>query len=321
VETVAAAVESVLAQTFGGFELVVVDDGSTDGTGELLRTLARRDARIRVLQGRGAGLVAALNQGLDACRGAYVARMDADDVALPERLERSLQALDADEKLAGVGTQVEVFRDDQPVSPSMSRYVAWLNSLTDPALLFRERFIESPLCHPTVMFRRPLVQAAGGYEDGAFPEDYELWLRLLSLGHRLVNLPQVLYRWRDGEARLTRTDARYDRERFSELKGAFLARDLPPGRLWICGAGPLGKGIGRALMAAGRTVAGFIDLDPRKLGQRPYGVEVLPVSALPPPTEREHVIASVGLHGVRELLRETLRARGFVEGESFTCAA
>jgi predicted transcriptional regulator len=156
--TLTRAVESILRQTLTDFELVAVDDGSTDETRALLNAAAARDPRVRVVEGRGQGLVAALNLGLAQCRAPLVARMDADDESLPERLSESVAALEAEPTLSGVGTQVDIFRDDRPMSPNMAAYGRWLNSLTTCEQLFADRFVESPLCHPSVTLRRAAVR-------------------------------------------------------------------------------------------------------------------------------------------------------------------
>ncbi len=193
--TVDAAVASVLSQSLTDLELVAVDDGSTDGTRARLERWAERDGRVRVLASPGRGLVRALNFGLAHCRGRYVARMDADDESPPTRLDRAL---------AAVGTGVGIFRDDRPVSPNMVAYGRWLGSLTTPELLFRDRFVESPLCHPSATLRAEALARVGGYQDGDFPEDWALWLELLDAGFKLVNLPEVLFGGSRGPTRATR---------------------------------------------------------------------------------------------------------------------
>ncbi len=320
--TVARAVHSVLGQSLRALELVLVDDGSTDGTGEVARALAAQDGRVRVVRGAGRGLPAALREGLRHCRGPFIARMDADDEALPERLARSVAALEAEPALAGVGTQVELFREDQPVSPNMQAYGAWLSSLTTAALLHRDRFVESPLCHPTVTLRREALQAVGGWEDGDFPEDYQLWLKLLAAGYALRAVEPVLLRWRDGPHRLTRTDPRYAPAAHLRLKAQFLAQEQKArgGDCWIWGAGDVGLPLMRALQGHGVAVTALVDVNPRKVGQRVDGVPVVAHDALPPPGAA-HLIAAVGAKGARAEIRAYLDARGWREGPDFTCAA
>ncbi|WP_224241815.1 glycosyltransferase [Hyalangium gracile] len=320
--TVARAVESLLVGTLSDIRVLAVDDGSTDDTRGVLQGLAARDTRVEVLDGGGRGLVAALQLALSQATSPYVARMDADDEALPRRLEASVAALEADSHLAGVGTAVELFREDQPVSPSLQAYAAWLNGLTTAEALFRERFIESPLCHPSVCLRREALLASGGWEHGNFPEDYALWLKLLHAGHGLRNLPEVLLRWRDSSGRLTRTDPRYDVRRFTWVKARYLALGpLAGGRsCTVWGAGPSGLTLTRFLREEGVAVQRLVDVHPRKVGTRIEGIPVVSPEQLGPPAG-ELLLVCVGIRWAREEIRADLTARGWVEGVDFLCAA
>ncbi|WP_426749440.1 glycosyltransferase [Myxococcus sp. Y35] len=322
--TVARAVRSLLTGTLRDIRVLAVDDGSTDGTREVLTDLAVEDARVEVLDGGGRGLVAALNLALAQATSPYVARMDADDESLPRRLEASLSALEADPTLGGVGTAVELFRDDQPVSPSLQAYASWLNGLNSADQLERERFIESPLCHPSVCLRRDALVEAGGWKDGDFPEDYALWLELLDRGYALLNLPEVLLRWRDSNERMTRTDPRYALKRFMWTKARYLTRGRGPladGRpCTVWGAGPSGKTLTHFLHEAGARVERYVEVHPRKVGTHIHGIPVVAPQALGAPG-RGHLLVCVGVRWARAEIREDLLRWGWVEGRDFTCAA
>lgn len=315
-----AAIESLRAQTLTDFEVVAVDDGSLDGTRAILDALAREDARLRVLATGGLGLVGALAVGLEACRAPLIARMDADDESLPRRLEASVALLEAEPSLSGVGTGVEIFRDDRPPSPNLKAYAAWLSSLTTPELVFRDRLVESPLCHPSVTLRRSALDAVGGWRDGDFPEDWDLWLRLLEGGHRLSVVGEVLHRWRDHDRRLTRRDARYARARHLDLKADVLARRFQGVPLTLWGATETGRGLARRLLTRGATIERFVELAPRKLGQTIHGAKVVPPEALPGPGQG-HLLACVAAKGAREDIRGWLTRAGYVEVRDFTCVA
>ena len=194
---VAAAVGSILGQTLGDFELIVIDDGSTDATPAILADLAARDRRVRLVSRGHRGVVHSLNEGLREARAAYLAIMNADDVALPERLARQAAFLDAHPAVAAVGSQSRVMLADGAPGP-----VTRLPQ--SPAALRAIEMQASPLSNPTVMMRRNAALEIGGYRPQFSPaaEDYDLWLRL-GERHDLANLPDVLLFYRLHPGQLT----------------------------------------------------------------------------------------------------------------------
>jgi hypothetical protein len=168
------------------------------------------------------------------------------------------------------------------------------------------------------MLRTQAVRAVGGWRDGPFPEDWELWLRLMEAGHRLTCLPQVLHRWRDHDRRLTRQDQRYSLERHLDLKADYLARCFPEVIFW--GATDTGRGLSRRLRSRGVTVRGFVELNPRKLGQRIHDLPVVTPDAFAS-LGPGHVLSCVAAKGARDDIREWFRAHALNEGEHFTVVA
>jgi GT2 family glycosyltransferase len=319
--TVRAAVASILRQTERDLGVVCVDDGSTDGTGDVLEAIAARDRRVSVVRGPGEGIARALNRGLVRCDAEIVARMDADDLAHPERIALQRAALAEDAALAAVGSRVALF-PRAAVRAGMTRYVAWLNGLVTPDLVARDLLVEAPLVHPASAIRRDALEAAGGWRDGPFPEDYDLWLRLWSAGGRLTNLPGTLLRWRESPERLTRTDPRYALERHIALKCAFLARHLMAGHdevaLW--GAGETGRAFADALRAEGVRVALFIEVDRKKIGRIVRGAPVVSYEEVGRARGLPLLVA-VGTPGARDLIRAELARAGFREPDAFRCVA
>ncbi len=320
-QTVERAVKSMLAQRDVRLELIAVDDGSTDDTAAVLERLALGDSRLRCVHQPPSGIVGALRRALSHATGDFVARMDADDESSEDRLGLSLAALDADPSLDGVGTGVEVTRSDRPPSPNLVAYAQWLSSLTSPDLVFRDRYVESPLCHPSVLLRRSAMERFGAWEDVPFPEDWELWLRWLEAGARLSVVPHVLHRWADHDRRLTRTDARYERARHVALKARYLAKRVEGVPLTIWGAGEVGLSLARALLEEGVRPQTFVELHPRKVGQRIHGARVIHADALGPPPAVGHLLAAVGAKGARADIRARLASLGWVEGTHFTAVA
>lgn len=327
VATLERAVASVVAQTWPDWEAVVIDDGSTDGSGEWLEARVRTDRRFRVLRSEPRGIVAALDAGLAVAQGRYVARMDADDVAHPERLAEQVAFLenDANRGVGLVGCGVE-FGGDRVANAGYALHVDWLNALTTPDEIALNRFVESPFAHPSVLFRRELVSRHGGYRAGDFPEDYELWLRWLDAGVRMAKVPRALLTWNDPPTRLSRTDARYDPEAFFRVKAEWVARELArsaQGRaVWVWGAGRPTRKRAAHLTAHGVTIAGYIDVDAKKftpaLGGR--GAPVIGAEALPPASD-VFVLGYVSSRGARAYIRTALREQGREEGRDFLMGA
>jgi glycosyltransferase involved in cell wall biosynthesis len=317
--------ESLLRQTLADFEIVAVEDGSTDGTLARLQAWARRDARLRLLIQPHGGIITALNTGLAACRAPLVARMDADDRAHPERLARQVQFLEARPELAVAGCLVRGF-PEQAVREGFRIYIEWLNSLLTDADMRRELFVESPLAHPSVVFRREWVERAGGYQEHGWPEDYDLWMRLHLAGARFGKVPEVLLEWREVPERLTRADDRYALENFLRLKAYYLMQGPLAGRqaVFIWGAGMTGRRLSKHLLRQDCPLAAFFDIDPQKIGRTRRGRPILPPEALLECWSRYHkpaLLAAVRARGAHPLIRQRLADLGLREGEDWWLAA
>jgi cellulose synthase/poly-beta-1,6-N-acetylglucosamine synthase-like glycosyltransferase len=319
-ETLAAALRSVARQTLVNFECLVVDDGSRDGSRELAEAFAARDARFRAIAREPDGLVPALNAGLAASRGRFVARMDADDLAHRRRLELQVGALEDDPSLAAVGAHVRLFPRDA-LGPGMRAYEAWLRSLGSAESVRRDAFVECPLPHPTLLARAERLPPEG-YRDAGWPEDYDLVLRLLARGERLGVVPRRLHAWRHAPGRLSQRDPRYAPEAFTACKAAFLAAGFLAGRgryvLW--GYGGTGRALRRALARHGAIPGAIVELHPGRLGQRIHGAPVVAPEALPA-LRGTPIVVSVAGAGARAEIRACLSRMGFRELDDFVCAA
>jgi glycosyltransferase involved in cell wall biosynthesis len=322
--TLPRALASVYAQTLGDWELVAVDDGSRDGSARLLDEAAREDGRVRPQSQEPLGIVAALRAGCAAARGRFIARLDADDWMMPERLAMQSAFLDRHPEIGLVSCRVR-HGGDAAAQAGYAAHVGWINSLLAPGDIARRRFVESPVAHPSVMFRRELLELHGGYAAGPFPEDYELWLRWMDAGVALAKVDAELLVWNDPPARLSRNDPRYSAEALYRIKCVYLARWLKrrvlPGReVWLWGAGRVTRHRFRALEAEGVPLAGFVDVDVKKQGRTRDGRPVAAPGSLPS-RDQAFIVAGVALRGAREYIADRLDRSGWVEGEHYLLAA
>lgn len=296
--TLPECIASIAAQTVRGFEVIAIDDRSEDESAALCR-----DAGYRVI--RSSGLVNALNAGLDAASGTYIARMDADDVMHPDRLAAQLELIEQGFDL--VATQVEMFPH---IRAGYREYLRWQNAVITPEEIDANLYVESPFAHPSVVFRK-----GPRYADGPFPEDYELWLRMHAAGARMAKVPRVLLRWRESESRASRVDARYSREAFERLRASYLAKDprvSTANELVIWGAGTLAR---RRVRMMNINPAAFVDVDPKKIGKSIDGAPVHHYEWLR--DRSSFVLIFVTNHHTRDEVRAQLEAWGYAAGRDF----
>jgi glycosyltransferase involved in cell wall biosynthesis len=318
--TIEEALDSTLAQTLRDFEIVSVDDGSSDRSRAIVERFASKDRRLKVIDSPGRGLVAALNGGLAATTTEFVARMDADDIMLPERLRLQSEFLRDHPDVAVVGCQVEVFPDER-IGSGYREYVRWQNLCVTSEEIADNIYVESPFAHPSVTLRREAIVAAGGYQDGDFPEDYELWLRLNAMGHRMAKIPELLLRWRESSDRTSRVDGRYSRGAFDRLRAEYLARDprLHAQPLVYWGAGRKTRLREKLLIERGFPPTAWIDIDPKKIGRTVGGVEVHPPEWLVGREPRPLVLVYVTNHGARKEIAARLDSYGYRVAVDYLC--
>jgi glycosyltransferase involved in cell wall biosynthesis len=317
-----SCITSLETQTLRDFEVIAVNDSSIDETPHILSIWEQQDPRVRVIATDSTGLVNALNVGLQEARTEFIARMDADDIARPQRFEKQLRAFHNDPELVACGTHVHYF-PREIVRAGALRYEAWLNSLIEPQHIERDIFIECPLAHPTLMVRTEVLRAVGGYRDRGWPEDYDLILRLYSRHARMRNLPDVLLDWRERPDRASRNEARYTEEAFRRCKVFYLAATVlgDESCVIIWGAGPVGKAFAREFIEQGVQVRAFVDIDERKIGQTIHGAPVISPPELPLKRSGAFIVSAVSGPEARAEIRSALRGMGMVEGTDFLALA
>jgi GT2 family glycosyltransferase len=246
---------SLARQTLRDYEVIAVNDGSRDRSGELLERIAARDPRWRVLHTAAHGLPRALNAAAEQARSPYLARHDADDLSHRSRFALQYEYLRAHPRVGVVGSRVRLF-PRSAVGAGMRRWAAWHNRLLSHEDMSAESLIDSPLAHGTALMRRSALERVGGWEERGWAEDLDLWLRMLESGIRFAKLAATLYGWRQHPGSATRRDPRYSIERFVELKCATLRRGLLRGarRMQLVGVGASLTRWRQALSGRGLTV-------------------------------------------------------------------
>jgi glycosyltransferase involved in cell wall biosynthesis len=321
-DTVGAALDCLCAQTLADLEILVVDDGSRDASVLEVEARQARDGRVRLLRLPHGGVVKAINAGQACSDSAFVARMDADDLCAPQRLARQLEFLEQHD-LDLCDCLVALRETPGLTGEGMRQYIAWLNSLTAPGAMRAAILQESPMVQPAMLARRSILQQVGPYEEGPFPEDYQLWLRLAAAGARFGKLPEQLFTWSDPPGRLTRSDARYRRDGFVRLRAQYLTAIFPAAALGVVlwGAGRDGRALARELLAQGVVLRAFVDVDGAKVGRQCLDLPVEPYQHLPALLGGGGLaLIAVGIPRARQEIRAHLQGLGLREGQHFVFA-
>ncbi|MBC8333780.1 MAG: glycosyltransferase [Anaerolineales bacterium] len=324
-QTLEETLESIEGQTHKDFEVIAVDDGSTDRTADILDHRSKRDSRFKCIFQPHGGVISASNAGMLASVSPYIARLDADDRAHPQRLEKQIAFLDENPDTALVGCLVKAFPEED-VGDGFRIYIEWLNALVSDDDIRREIFIESPLPNPSVMIRREWMLRMGGYQDHGWPEDYDLFLRLYLAGARFAKIPEVLHEWRDHPNRITHTDSRYSLENFLRTKAYYLARGPLKGRdaVIVWGSGMMGRRLAKQLERQDMPLVAFVDIDPKKIGRTRRAKPIIAPDELGKcwgQYQNPVILASVGSRGARKLIRQRLNNFGYKEGIDWWASA
>ncbi len=319
--TVEVAVESVLRSRDVNYEIVLLEHRSEDDTRARVEKIMRRESRIRIFPvADDVKLGGLLEKGRHYCRAPLIARFDADDLMHPHRLREDLQAFQDNELVSVVSSRSKLFPRGL-ASPGFATYVDWQNAQLSHEDHERELWIEQPLCHPAATFRAAVIDEVGGYREGPFPEDYDLFLRLMVNGKRFLKRPDVHHGWREHEKRATWTDPRYARDAFARLKAAALVEKFHVNKrpVIIAGGGKEGGRIGRYLVELGVQPAAYVDVSEKRIGRIRHGAKVFSAAALNELREEyanAFCIGAVGTSGARGVVRTQLARSGFIEGEN-----
>lgn len=310
------ALTSMVNQTYKDFECILVNNNSTDKSVAIATEFCNKDARFQLLHEPKKGVVHAHNLGLENARGKYVARMDADDWSFPERLSMQVAFLEKNidcDVVAGMAEYVPHKSD----TLGFERYVNWSNGITDFKDIYTKQFIESPFINPTVMWRKSVSDRYGSYEEGDFPEDYELWLRWLANGVKFYKLFTNLLKWYDSESRLTRVDPKYSDEAFFKIKTKYLSVWLKSHnpfypKVVVWGASKISRKRAKVLEDHGIVVTGYIDISAKRQIEK----KIIYYKNIRTPLEI-FILVYLKEETMRSDTQHFLEGKGFVEGVNY----
>lgn len=314
--TLLRAVESILNQDYPDFELILIDNNSTDRGRELAKKLASADHRIILTGEKRQGVVYASNRGMKLARGEYIARMDADDKAERSRLKYQSAYLDFHADCDAVTGLVEHIAHSKKKA-GFARFVDWSNSIQTYEEIYNNRFIELPVVNPTLMWRRQTAEKFGLYRAGDFPEDYEMILRWLDEGVKITKIPEVVIQWYDSDTRLTRTDENYSDKSFYRIKSRYLASWLEKNNPFhpyvsVWGASRISRRRARLLEQYGVQLNNYIDTKK----SRQIGSEIIFYKDLPSAGQM-FILSYIRQMNNRDRIRLFLEERGYQEGKDF----
>ncbi len=321
-KTIFRCIDSIRLQTLQSWELLAINDQSTDSTEKKIRIQVNDDARVKYYSTSKPGIVSALNLGVERANSALLARMDSDDVMHPLRLEKQVDFLAKHPDIGVVASKVcYKTNPGEPFREGFEEYVKWSNSVLEEYEISLFRFEESPIVHPSVVFRKMLFKSYGGYRDGAFPEDYELWLRWQSRGVRICKLKDTLLDWYDSKNRTSRIEARYSKASFQRAKAKYLKAWLEEQKhhqkKLICwGAGKVAKTQLRILIENNILVGGIYEVDPRKIGKHFLGIPILDVKKFNLQSN-EFMLVLTGSRKAKDKIKHFLKSKNLVYGKHY----
>jgi glycosyltransferase involved in cell wall biosynthesis len=313
--TLVRALRSVFDQDYPALEIILINNGLND-LSQVFRAFNEQErSLICTVEEPVPGIAHALNCGLRQAQGTYFARMDADDVMLPDRINKQVSYLNDHPQTGLVSGLVQYMGTES----GFEFYVNQVNGWITEEQIRAHRFIESPLIHPTVMFRRELIELYGFYSTDSVPEDYELWLRWMESGVNMAKIQAHVINWNDHPGRLSRIHPNYSREAFDHVRYRYLAgwlknkQDSLP--VWVAGGGKLAKRKIKLLEAYGIHIEGILDLVNRNIP----GKKFMPWNQLPE-SGNIFVVSLVSNRGMYLAISRDLENQGYEVGKDYICA-
>jgi glycosyltransferase involved in cell wall biosynthesis len=314
--TLKRAIESIASQSLHDFECILINNNSTDNSVSIAMNQTQNDKRFVLIHEPKQGVMFASNTGSKRAKGQYIARMDADDRAYPDKLKWQADFLDANPDYGAVAGLVKHISHSENTQ-GFAHYVDWVNSVRTYPEILNSMFIESPIVNPSAMWRKEVAEKHGMYKKGAFPEDYEMWLRWLYQGVKINKLNKTILDWYDSDTRLTRTKSMYSDEAFYRIKTKYLAAWLkinnpfhPKVAIW--GASRISRRRARLLQKYGVEIKFYIDIKRTRILKE----QVVHYSEIPSP-DSLFILIYIKQMNARDRIQDFLYSKGYVEGKNY----
>lgn len=306
--------ESILSQNTTNWELIVVDDHSTDDSVRIVQRYAKSDNRIRLIQNKGQGIIPALQTAFSESVGGFIHRMDADDIMPEEKLFQLKRLLSNKEKGIVATGNVKYFSEDG-VSGGYLKYEQWLNGLCDTNTHWKEIYKECVIASPCWMLRREDFELCGAFNSSIYPEDYDLVFRFYKAGFKVLSSDKVLHLWRDHPQRSSRTHEHYQQNSFFEIKlHYFLEMNYRKDRpLVLWGAGKKGK-IMVKLLQSKNIAFKWISNNPNKHGKEIHDQLLYSYEDILS-HHQSQIIVTVAQRNAKEEIIKFLNFKGLQEGK------
>jgi glycosyltransferase involved in cell wall biosynthesis len=294
-------IDSVLQQSYTNWEMLAIDDGSTDDSFNIVKQYASQDKRIKLYKNEGSGIIHALRIGFKRSRGKLITRMDSDDIMASNKLK----VLSDNLHVSGPGHiaigLVKYFSDTE-INEGYSKYEFWLNGLTSKGENYSEIYKECVIPSPCWMAYRTDLMNCNGFDEDRYPEDYDLTFRFYEYGFKCIANKNLLHYWRDYSTRTSRTHPHYSQNYFLEIKmHYFIKLDHKPQRpLTVWGAGFKGKTIAKILIEKNIPFYWICD-NPNKIGRKIYEQELFPFSFLSTLNDAQSIITVANSDAQQEI--------------------
>lgn len=295
--------ESILAQSFADWELIAINDFSTDDSGDVLKEYAQKDQRITVLTNKEKGIIPALNMAYHHAQSLAITRMDADDIMPPEKLEMMYDSLLQHPRSCITG-KVKYIASGKMVNDGYKKYESWLNELVDHGTHYEHIYKECVVPSPCWMMHKDTLDSIHGITSDRYPEDYDLVFRMYYNDVKIIGISKILHIWRDHDRRASRNDDHYKDQRFLTLKIHHFINtdyhgDIP---LMIWGSGKEGKRLAKELLKKNIPFR-WITGNKNKIGHNIYDIILEPEEVLHE-VKYCQIITAIKQRGFKEYFKE-----------------